>query len=134
MIEIEAEIEIAAAPDAVWAVMADPKREGTWMRAVQRAEFVGAPAYALGARMRRAGKFLGKAMAWESEIAEYAPARRVVFRHVAGSVQGESRWEIAPAGAGSRVRLASRGPLPRGLSWLRPLAAMAGHAALRADL
>ncbi len=84
MIEIEAEIEIAAAPEAVWAVMSDPAREGAWMRAVQRAEFVGASGYAAGARMRRAGRFLGKALAWESEIAQYTPVRQVVFCHIAG--------------------------------------------------
>lgn len=134
MIEIEAEIEIVATAEAVWAIMSDPGREHGWMRAVQKAEFVGAPGYAVGARMRREGRFLGKRMAWESKIAECVAARLLVFRHVAGSVRGESRWEIAPAGAGVRVRLASLGPLPRGLAWLRPIAAMGGRAALRADL
>jgi uncharacterized membrane protein len=134
MIEIEAEIEIAAPPEAVWAVMSDPGRESAWMKAVRRAEFLGAAGYGPGVRMRRSGRFLGKALAWESEIANYTPARHVLFRHVGGAVKGESRWEVAPAGAGSRVRLASRGPLPRGLAWLRPLAAMAARTALRADL
>jgi uncharacterized protein YndB with AHSA1/START domain len=134
MIEIEADIEIAATPEAVWAIMSDPSREHTWMRAVQKADFVGPPRYAEGARMRREGRFLGKRMAWESEIAECVAARRLVFRHVAGSLRGESRWEIEPTAGGTRVRLSSLGPLPRVLSWLRPIAAMGGRAALRADL
>ncbi len=133
-IDVAAEIAIAAAPDAVWAVMSDPRREPAWMRAVASAEFLGAAGYAVGARMRRRGRFLGKAMAWASEIVECVPGRRLVFRHVAGSVRGESRWEIASADGGSRVRLASTGPLPRGLSLLRPLVAAGARAALRADL
>jgi uncharacterized protein YndB with AHSA1/START domain len=135
MIEVAAEIEIAATPDRVWAVMTDPAHEGEWMRAVRRAEFVaGGAGYASGARMRREGRFLGRSLAWESEIVECEPGRRIAFRHVGGSVQGESHWEITPVGGGSRVRLASAGPLPRGLAFLAPLAAAGARAALRGDL
>ena len=133
-LSVSAEIGVAAPPEAVWRVMSDPRREPGWMRAVERAEFLGEPRYRAGARMRRSGRFMGKRMAWESEIAECAPARRLVFRHVSGSIGGESRWEIEPAPGGATVRLASDGPLPRGIGFLRPLVAAAARLALRADL
>jgi hypothetical protein len=84
--------------------------------------------------MRRSGRFMGKRMVWESEIAVCEPTRRLVFSHVSGSLRGESRWEIAPSPAGARVRLTTEGPLPRGLGFLRPLAAAAARIALRSDL
>ena len=129
-----AEVAIAAEPGRVWTVMTDPSREGRWMRAVRRAEFVGQAGYEPGARMRRSGRFLGKRMEWESEIAECEPDRRIVFRHIAGSLRGESRWEIMRSAGGCTVRLTTEGPLPAGLGFLRPLAEMGARMALRGDL
>lgn len=134
ILSVKAEIGIAAPPEAVWRVMTDPLRESAWMRAVERAEFLGEPGYRAGARMRRSGRFMGKRMVWESEIAACEPPRRLAFRHVSGPLRGESRWEIDPAPGGSAVRLVTEGPLPRGLGILRPLAATAARLALRADL
>src|SRR3954465_7653072 len=119
MITAAAEIEIAAAPEKIWRIMTDAAREGDWMRAVKRADFVGPESgYALGRRMRRVGGFLGFRLAWESELTDVAPHRRLAFRHVAGSLRGESVWEIEPAAGGSRVRLMTKGPAPGPLALL----------------
>lgn len=135
MIEFSAELEIGAAPDAVWRTMTDPSRESDWMRAVHNVAFVGeAEGYAIGAHMRRSGKFLWMTLSWESEVVAFEPGGLVAFRHVAGALKGESRWELTPTGSGCRVRLASAGPPPGPLTRFPGLAAAAGRAGLRGDL
>jgi uncharacterized protein YndB with AHSA1/START domain len=134
MIEASAEVEIAASPEEIWRIMTDTAHESAWMRAVRTVEFVGRDGgYETGRRMRRS-RFLGFGIAWESEISEVIPARRLVFRHVAGALRGESRWEIDPLAAGSRVRLVTKGPAAGVLAWAPALATAATRLGLRSDL
>ena len=135
MITFAASTEVAAAPDAVWRVMTDIAREPEWMRAVAEVAFLSdVQAYALGARMHRRGKFLFFDMSWESELVAMEPDRRAVFKHVAGALQGESRWDLAPAAASCTVTLTSTGPAPGPLAWVPAIAAAGGRARLRGDL
>jgi uncharacterized protein YndB with AHSA1/START domain len=134
MIDVTVTTEIAAPPETVWRMLIDLPREPAWMRAVEEVAFV-APAstYAPGARMRRAGRFLGIRLAWESEITEFVPNSRIVFRH-SGAISGHSRWEVEPTAQGSLVRLTSIGPAPGVLGWLPALARAGVRAGLAGDL
>ena len=58
MIDVRAEIEIAASPATIAGVMFDPQRYAEWMSAVERVEVLD-PALAPGARVRHHGKFTG---------------------------------------------------------------------------
>lgn len=135
MIEFTATTEIAASPAEVWQAMTDVAREPAWMRAVKMVAFVGDPsAYVVGARMRRSGRFLWFDMSWESELVEIEPEKLAVFKHVAGALQGESRWALSPTASGCQVTLASTGPAPGPMAWFPALAAAGGRAGLRGDL
>ena len=133
-ITASAETEIAASPETIWQIMTDAAQEGAWMRAVRSAEFIGGGGYAIGSRMRRSGRFLGFPLTWESEISDVFPARRIVFRHVAGALRGESHWEIEPVDGGSRVRLVTKGPAPGPLAWAPALATAMVRRGLEGDL
>jgi uncharacterized membrane protein len=134
-IEFSAETRINAPASSVWRLMIEAAREPEWMRAVRSAEFVGPQrGYALGACMRRRGRFLGIEIRWDSEIVALEPDRRIVFRHTGGAIGGESLWEVIPTAEGCCVRLASRGPAPRPLARFPALAAMIGRVGLRGDL
>jgi len=134
MIEFSATREIAAPAEHVWRILTDIARESQWMTAVGSVAFIGDPAsYAVGARMRRSGKFLWIELSWESEIVACEPQERIRFRH-SGAIEGESRWEIEPTSGGSRVELWSLGPAPGPLKWLPSFAAYGGRLGLQGDL
>jgi hypothetical protein len=134
MVEFSAASEIAAPAKHVWLIMTDIARESQWMTAVGSVAFVGDPtSYAVGARMRRRGKFLWIELSWESEIVVCEPMRQIRFRH-SGAIRGESCWEIEPTSAGCRVRLWSLGPAPGPLRWLPGFAAYGGRLGLKGDL
>jgi uncharacterized membrane protein len=134
LIEFSATREIMAPPENVWRIMTDIAREPQWMTAVGRVDFIGDPSsYAVGARMRRSGKFLWIELVWESEIVTCEPPRLIRFLH-SGAIRGESRWEIEPMSGRCRVRLWSRGPAPGPLAWLPSLAVQGGRLGLRGDL
>jgi uncharacterized protein YndB with AHSA1/START domain len=135
MVEFSAAIDIAATPETVWRVMTDISREPEWMPAVRASAFIGEPqGYAVGARMRRAARFLWIDMSWESEIVRCEPDSVVVFKHVGGALKGESRWRVTPTEGGCTVVLESEGPAPGPLAWFPALAAAGGRAGLRRDL
>ena len=103
-IDVSVEVEIAAAPADVAAVMFDPQREPEWIKAVTGVEMMDA-ALAPGARVRHRGSFLGREIAWTTEV------QAVHFPHVLtltitdGPFVGTVNYGIARSAAGSRVRI-----------------------------
>ena len=133
MIDVRAEIEIAASPAAIAGVMFDPQRNTEWMSVVQRVDVLD-PALAPGARVQYHGEFMGKPMSWLTTV------EAVHFPHVLelkvsdGPFVGVSRIGIQRSGGGSVVQVRSTGEL-QGLSFV-PDAMVAGpmKSALEADL
>lgn len=133
MVEFEASIEMAASPERVWSVLTDIRIEPLWMRACKTVAFTEGDGYRAGSRMERTGRFLGMTLRWRSLVTDVTPNRLIAFRHD-GAVNGESRWELTPSAAGSRVRLWSTGPAPGPFKWFPALAAAGGRAGLNGDL
>ena len=108
MIDVSAEIEIAASPAAIAGVMFDPERNHEWMKVVDRVEMLDA-ALAPGARVRYHGDFMGKSLSWLTTV------QTVHFPHVLeltisdGPFVGSSRIGIQRSGGGSRVQVRSTG-------------------------
>lgn len=123
MIDVSAEIEIAASPAAIAGVMFDPQRNAEWMKVVNRVEVLD-PALAPGARVRYHADFMGKSLSWLTTVAA------VHFPHVLeltisdGPFVGTSRVGIQRSGDGSRVQVRSTGEL-QGMSFI-PDAMIAG--------
>lgn len=133
MIDVSAEIEIAASPAAIAGVMFDPQRNSEWMKVVERVEVLD-PALAPGARVRYHGDFMGKNVSWLTTV------ETVHFPHVLaltisdGPFVGVSRIGIQRSGGGSRVQVHSTGEV-KGLSFI-PDAMIAGpmKTAMEGDL
>ena len=109
-VEASAERVVSAPPDAVAAVMFDPLHYARWMKAVERVE----PLPAAGgrpARVRLTARFLGRRIAWETELIDRR-ADRLHLRIPAGAFRGEVIYEVLPAPEGSRVRITNRGEAP----------------------
>ncbi len=134
MIDLSAEITIAASPATIAGVMFDPQRYHEWMKAVERVELHDA-ALQPGARVTHHGAFMGQPLSWTTEVEQVHFPHLLTLRIVDGPLVGHTRFGIQREGAGSRVQVVSRGEL-KGIAAMMPAAMITGplQSVLTADL
>lgn len=105
--DIAEDIEIAAAPADVAAVMFDPARDAEWMTSVTSAR-PRSPGISVGAEVERTSVVGGEQIPWSTQVAGFH-FPHVLRLRIAGGQTGGVNYEIQRAGAGSvaRVRAAS---------------------------
>ena len=108
LIDVIAEIDIAAAPADVAGVMFDAQRDPEWIRAVKGVELVD-PTLVAGARVRRTGNFAGKQFSWMTTVEAVHFPHVLALRLSDGPFTGTVRYDIQRAGVGSRVRIRNVG-------------------------
>ena len=133
MMDIRAEIDIAASPSTIAGVMFDPQRFTEWMKTVDRVEVLD-PALAPGARVKHHGAFMGKSISWTTEVETVHFPHVLVLKVSDGPFVGTSRIGIQRQGDGSRVQMHNTGEL-RGMPFV-PETMVSGplQSALQADL
>ena len=131
MIDVTADIEIAADPTDIAAVMFDPHRDTEWVAAVRTVDVMD-PGIKPGARVRRTGTVLGKDVAWTTEVVAFHFPHLLQLRVADGPFAGTVAYHVARSAGGSTARIRSTGELALGL----PDALVAGplRSALAADL
>jgi hypothetical protein len=108
-IDVAAEIEIAAAPADIAAVMFDPAREPEWIAAVTAVTVID-PALAVGARVEHRGSFLGREIAWTTRVERFHFPHVLALRIDDGPFVGLVRYEIQrTSGNGSRAAIRTTG-------------------------
>ena len=107
-VDVTAEIEIAAAPADVAAVMFDPDREPEWISAVKRVELVD-KALQPGARVKRGASFMGHEINWTTEVQDVHFPHVLTLRIIEGPFTGTIAYHIARVGTGSRVVIRNKG-------------------------
>jgi uncharacterized membrane protein len=132
-IELSAEVEIAAAPADVAAVMFDPQREPEWVRVVTAVQLVD-QALEPGARVTHTASVFGQEFSWSTEVSAVHFPHVLELRVTDGPFSGTMRYDIQRGGVGSRVRIRGVGE-PKAPGML-PASALATplRAALAADL
>jgi Polyketide cyclase / dehydrase and lipid transport len=132
-VDVVVEVEIAADPADVAAVMFDPAREKDWMDAVHSVDLLD-PALAPGARVRHHGRFLGRALSWITEVETVHFPHVLSLRIGEGPFVGTVRYEIQRSPGGSHVRVRNVGE-PGSLGFL-PTALIEGpmRSAMAGDL
>ena len=126
MIDVIVEGSVAAAPEVVWPLVSDPARMPEWFAFAERVEVLEGDG--VGQRRRQHGHWGSKASEVDQEIVAWEPPRRLAWRHLAERLDGrpaprfaaetEFSIELAPEGAGTRVRMRSAqvpASRPRGL-------------------
>jgi uncharacterized protein YndB with AHSA1/START domain len=104
-VDVAADVEIAASPAEIAAVMFDPAREPDWVQAVRSVEIID-PALAPGARVRHSGSFLGQEFAWTTEVERVQFPHLLVLRVSEGPLAGGTvQYGIQRSGIGSRVQV-----------------------------
>lgn len=132
-VDVAVDIEIAADPADIAAVMFDPQREPEWIEAVRAVEIID-PALAPGAKVRHSGTLLGRDIAWTTEVETVHFPHLLTLRVSGGPFEGLVRYEIQRSGTGSRARVRNVGQAA-GLAFL-PAAMIEGpmRAVMSADL
>lgn len=132
-VDVVVDIDVAAPPSAIAAVMFDPHRDPDWIAAVSAVEVVD-PALAPGARVLRRGSFLGRDIEWTTTVEAVHFPHALALRITGGPFAGVVRYEVARVADGSRVRIRSTGNLTG--TGLLPPALVEGpmRSAIAADL
>jgi len=107
-IDVAAEIEIAADPSDIAALMFDPHREPDWVSAVREVTVVD-PAVRIGAQVVHHGRIAGRDVTWTTAIESIHFPHVLVLKVEGGPFVGTLRYDIQRSGAGSRVRIRGQG-------------------------
>jgi Polyketide cyclase / dehydrase and lipid transport len=119
MIDVLRTVVVKASPAAAAQVMFDPARDVEWIGGAQRAKLVSPGPLHVGSRVRREGAFLGRPIAWVTEVMEIAPDERLVMRVMEGPfVGGEVTYLVGPFRDGARVSIRNRGRSPAPLPFV----------------
>lgn len=114
-IDVSAEIDIAADPADIAAVMFDPSREAEWVSVVTGVEVID-PALVKGARVRHMASVMNREVTWTTEVEAVHFPHVLALRVAEGAVTGTARYEIQRSGNGSRVRIRGVGEVGQTLS------------------
>ena len=111
-VDVSVEIDIAAEPSDVASVMFDPAREPEWMAAVKTVRAID-PGIKPGARVSRTGSFMGRELAWTTEVVSFHFPHALTLRIVDGPFVGTVQYEIGRGSAGSVARIRNVGELSK---------------------
>jgi len=105
-VTLEGQVELAAPPAAVWALLEDPARVARLLPGVEQVEPAGADRYRV--RVRYALGPVSGTYTGTVELAERQAPRalrlKVSLRGTPGFVEGDGGIELAPHGNGTRAR------------------------------
>ncbi len=105
MPEAEHSVTVTRPIEEVFAFLADAENDPRWRSGVL--DIARVEGQGVGTRYRQGVKGpMGRRVAADFEITEYAPPRAIGFRATAGPVRPEGRYELEPAGTGTKVRFA----------------------------
>ena len=115
-IDITVERTMAVPAEKVAAVMFDPAQDQRWMKALSNVDVLDQPV-AIGARVRRHARFIGKDISWITVVQAYEPGRRLKLDIAEGPLVGVVTYEIKPDGASSSVSIRNVGS-PGQFAWM----------------
>ena len=116
--EATATREIAASPEAVAALMFDPRRDPEWIGGAKSVDPPTGDPTGIGARTTRHGGFMGKKFSWQTEVEAFEQDRLLRMRFIEGPMKGgDVTYRIEPLGKGSRVSIRNTGPGPQLMAW-----------------
>jgi uncharacterized protein YndB with AHSA1/START domain len=107
-VDVTAEVEIAAAPADVAAVMFDPAREPEWITAIKSVEVVDA-ALQPGARVKHAASFMGYDVSWTTEVEAVHFPHVLRLRIADGPFTGTVAYQIQRSAGGSTATIRNQG-------------------------
>jgi hypothetical protein len=115
-VDITSDVIIERSLDVVAAYAADPQNAPKWYANIRSVEWITPPPMRVGSQIAFVAHFLGRRLAYTYEIAEWAPAERLVMRTSQGPFPMETRYTWERLGESrTRMTLQNRGA-PSGFS------------------
>jgi len=102
-VEIVSAVEIAAPPEAVWAVLADIESQPEWMHDLKLVQLLTPPPIGVGTRAVGTVRILGITVEDPVEITAFEPPSRYAIVHE-GLFAGTGVIELSPTASGTHVR------------------------------
>jgi hypothetical protein len=109
---VAAEAVFRSPPDSVAAVMFDVSAQPKWMEAIREAVLESPGLLRVGSVIRQRTEVRGRSMVARLRVEEFEPYRRLVLVLQVDQPAAVDILEVAPAGAGSRVRFGGSHLLP----------------------
>jgi carbon monoxide dehydrogenase subunit G len=106
-VRAEVVVEIARAPEEVFAYLTDVSNLPVWQSGVHAATMEGEPR--AGARFRESRHMLGRELTTTLEIDAYEPPRLFALRALDSPVPFTVRHELEPNGSGTRLTVVGEG-------------------------
>lgn len=132
MFDVTCRIVIARPPEAVARIMFDAAHDPAWIGGVKHVEPPRPGPPALGMRVGRAGAFLGKRIAWTTEIVAHEPNAALQLRITEGPFAGDVFYAVAAVAGGSEASIRNVGRAKGMPDWLaRPMVRRGVNADLR---
>src|SRR5215216_6377598 len=120
-LDVQVETVVARPREEVAAYLFDWRNDAEWIGGISEARQLGDAHIAVGSRVARVAKFLGKRIEYVNEVVELEPARRLAMRSVKGPFAMRVTYEVEDAGASTRVRLRNEGDAARAYRFAAPL-------------
>jgi carbon monoxide dehydrogenase subunit G len=114
MPRVERSATVGAAPETVFAFVADPTNSLRWMHGFTKFEPVDPTKTGVGARVNASGSVFGFPVATTLEIVDFDPPKRLGSR-TTGRLKSYSVWEFAPTPGGTLVTFRGEYDVPSGL-------------------
>lgn len=105
MPQIECSVQIAAAPEAVFAAFSDVHNAPQWVPAIRRTEVLTPGPVGVGTRFRETRVMFGKEATETLEITAFDPPRLMAIEADSCGAHFRSEFAFAPEGQGTRVTL-----------------------------
>jgi uncharacterized protein YndB with AHSA1/START domain len=123
---------VARPPGAVFAYLTDPAKLPEWQGTAEVEQLTEGPVRE-GTRFREIHERMGRRIESVTEVSAYEPDRRFDVRIVEGPVPVDGRWDLEPAGAGTRLSFTATGRARGPMRLLEPLLGRAIRRQMRAD-
>lgn len=100
---VEESVIIAQSPQVVFDFLAKPANLPVYDSSITSSEQVGDGPVGVGTRVRGTSKVMGRSFDWTTEVTEFDPPRRMVYRAVEGKLEFTVAFTTEPADGGTRV-------------------------------
>jgi uncharacterized membrane protein len=134
-VDVVTEVVIGRPVDVVATYVGDPSNAPEWYANIESVDWQTEPPVEVGSRMDFVAHFLGRRLAYTSEVVELDPGRRLVMRTAQGPFPMETSYEWSPVSEiATRMTLRNRGE-PSGFAGIAaPLMAASMRRANTKDL
>lgn len=115
--QVRRSVEIAAPPERIWPLLAEPDNVMKWYPTLRRFQFEGAEPPGPGARVYAEEHASGMTMKLHFSVSDWVENRALALHMTSGTgVKGyDQRWTVEPLTTGSRFTFEEQVELPYGL-------------------